>query len=143
MEPPSRLLWRSSIPTVLHIAIVVSRTLLHKKTTQKINLLGSNRLLQKLNLEVDFCAKVDFQKNYQPNILLYNKAILHYFPEVVIFKCNQTCSSARTKRVALYSEQTLAGELDNMERMLMQIELTVIAGDHESYKISVQINNAP
>lgn len=27
-------------------------------------------------------------------------------------------------------------ELDNIERMLMQIELTVIAGDQESYRIS-------
>lgn len=31
---------------------------------------------------------------------------------------------------------TFTVELDNIERMLIQIELTVIAGDHESYKIS-------
>lgn len=37
------------------------------------------------------------------------------------------------------TEQTFAGELDNMDRMLMQTELTVIAGDHDSYKISVRI----
>lgn len=34
--------------------------------------------------------------------------------------------------------QTFAVELDSMDRMLMQIELTVIAGDHESYKISAK-----
>ena len=33
---------------------------------------------------------------------------------------------------------TFAGELDSMERMLMQTELTVIAGDHESYRISAK-----
>ena len=33
--------------------------------------------------------------------------------------------------------KTFSVELDNMERMLMQTELTVIAGDHESYNISV------
>lgn len=33
-------------------------------------------------------------------------------------------------------KQTFAVELDNMESILMQIELTVIAGDHESYRIS-------
>ena len=33
-------------------------------------------------------------------------------------------------------EQTLTVELDNMDRMLMQMELTVMAGDHESYRIS-------
>lgn len=32
--------------------------------------------------------------------------------------------------------QTLSVELDNIDRMLIQIELTVIAGDHESYRIS-------
>ena len=31
---------------------------------------------------------------------------------------------------------TFAGELDNMDKMLIQTELTVIAGDHESYSIS-------
>lgn len=30
-------------------------------------------------------------------------------------------------------------ELDSIESMLMHIELTVMAGDHESYKISKQI----
>lgn len=30
-------------------------------------------------------------------------------------------------------------ELESIERMLIQIELTVIAGDHESYKISKQM----
>jgi hypothetical protein len=33
---------------------------------------------------------------------------------------------------------TFCVALDNMERMLMQIELTVIAGDQESYKISAR-----
>lgn len=33
--------------------------------------------------------------------------------------------------------QTFTVELDNMDRMLIQTELTVIAGDHESYNISV------
>ena len=33
-------------------------------------------------------------------------------------------------------EQTFMVELDSMERMLIQMELTVMAGDHESYKIS-------
>lgn len=33
--------------------------------------------------------------------------------------------------------QTFTVELDNIDRMLMQIELTVIAGDQESYRISV------
>ena len=37
--------------------------------------------------------------------------------------------------------QTFTVELDNMDRMLMQIELTVMAGDHESYKISAYIEN--
>jgi hypothetical protein len=36
-------------------------------------------------------------------------------------------------------ERTFAGELDSIERMLMQTEFTVIAGDHESYRISKQI----
>lgn len=41
----------------------------------------------------------------------------------------------------LRENKTLAGELDSMERMLMQIEPTVMAGDHESYRISTkQIN---
>jgi hypothetical protein len=31
---------------------------------------------------------------------------------------------------------TFAGELDNIDKMLMHTELTVIAGDHESYNIS-------
>lgn len=35
--------------------------------------------------------------------------------------------------------QTFAVELDSMDRILMQIELTVIAGDQESYKISAQL----
>ena len=34
--------------------------------------------------------------------------------------------------------QTLTVELDSMERMLIQMELTVIAGDQESYKISTE-----
>jgi hypothetical protein len=34
------------------------------------------------------------------------------------------------------NSQTLAGELDNMDKMLMHTELTVMAGDQESYKIS-------
>ena len=32
---------------------------------------------------------------------------------------------------------TFAGELDNIDKMLIQTELTVIAGDNESYNISV------
>lgn len=36
--------------------------------------------------------------------------------------------------------QTFTVELDSMERMLIQIELTVMAGDHESYKISTKYN---
>lgn len=35
---------------------------------------------------------------------------------------------------------TLTVELDSMERMLIQIELTVMAGDHESYRISAKFN---
>jgi len=31
---------------------------------------------------------------------------------------------------------TFAGELDNIDSILIHTELTVIAGDHESYKIS-------
>lgn len=31
---------------------------------------------------------------------------------------------------------TFAGELDSMDKMLIQTELTVIAGDQESYSIS-------
>lgn len=31
---------------------------------------------------------------------------------------------------------TFTVELESIERMLMQIELTVMAGDHESYSIS-------
>jgi hypothetical protein len=31
---------------------------------------------------------------------------------------------------------TFDGELDSMDKMLIQTELTVIAGDHESYSIS-------
>ena len=31
---------------------------------------------------------------------------------------------------------TFAGELDSIDKMLIQTELTVIAGDHESYSIS-------
>lgn len=34
--------------------------------------------------------------------------------------------------------RTFTGELDNIDRMLMQTELTVIAGDQESYKISAE-----
>jgi hypothetical protein len=34
--------------------------------------------------------------------------------------------------------QTLTVELDNMDRMLIQMELTVMAGDHESYRISAK-----
>lgn len=37
--------------------------------------------------------------------------------------------------------QTFEGALDNIERMLIQTELTVIAGDHESYKISASIDS--
>lgn len=33
---------------------------------------------------------------------------------------------------------TFTVELDNMERMLIQMELRVIAGDHESYKMSTK-----
>lgn len=33
---------------------------------------------------------------------------------------------------------TFSVELESMERMLMQIELTVMAGDHESYRISTK-----
>lgn len=35
---------------------------------------------------------------------------------------------------------TLTVELESIERMLMQIELTVMAGDHESYSISAEFN---
>lgn len=31
---------------------------------------------------------------------------------------------------------TFAGELESIDKMLIQTELTVIAGDHESYNIS-------
>ena len=34
--------------------------------------------------------------------------------------------------------ETFSCELDSMERMLMQTELTVMAGDHESYRISAK-----
>lgn len=37
--------------------------------------------------------------------------------------------------------QTFTVELDNMERILIQIELTVIAGDQESYRISARTND--
>lgn len=37
-------------------------------------------------------------------------------------------------------DQTFTVELDNMESMLIQIELTVMAGDHESYRMSVETN---
>lgn len=33
---------------------------------------------------------------------------------------------------------TFAVELDNMDKMLIQTELTVIAGDQESYNISAE-----
>lgn len=39
-----------------------------------------------------------------------------------------------------FRNQTFIVELDSMERMLIQMELTVMAGDHESYKISTQNN---
>jgi phosphopantetheine adenylyltransferase len=38
--------------------------------------------------------------------------------------------------VSVRAVSTFSVELESMERMLMQIELTVMAGDHESYKIS-------
>ena len=37
-------------------------------------------------------------------------------------------------------EPTFVVELESMERMLIQMELTVIAGDHESYNISTEKN---
>lgn len=37
-------------------------------------------------------------------------------------------------------KQTFTVELDNMERMLIQMELAVMAGDHESYRISANEN---
>jgi len=36
---------------------------------------------------------------------------------------------------------TFTVALDNIDRMLIQIELTVIAGDHESYSISARTKN--
>ena len=36
------------------------------------------------------------------------------------------------------NQETFTVELDNMDRMLMHTELTVIAGDHESYNISAK-----
>lgn len=48
------------------------------------------------------------------------------------WKISYTCQNQ-----SKYEGVTLTVELDNIERMLMQIELTVIAGDQESYKISV------
>lgn len=36
---------------------------------------------------------------------------------------------------------TFTVELDNMERILIQMELTVIAGDQESYKISAIVSH--
>lgn len=47
---------------------------------------------------------------------------------------------SKIDRVINNSNQTFTVELDNMERMLIQMELTVIAGDHESYKISANTN---
>lgn len=47
------------------------------------------------------------------------------------------------KHSCIKSKQTLAVELDSIERMLMQTEPTVIAGDHESYRISTRTNNQP
>lgn len=41
-----------------------------------------------------------------------------------------------SKKKEMMNNITFTVELDSMDRMLMQIELTVIAGDHESYKIS-------
>lgn len=35
---------------------------------------------------------------------------------------------------------TFTVELDSMERMLIQMELTVMAGDHESYRISTEFH---
>lgn len=35
---------------------------------------------------------------------------------------------------------TFTVELDSIERMLIQIELTVMAGDHESYRISAEFH---
>lgn len=36
------------------------------------------------------------------------------------------------------AQGTFAVELDNMDKMLIQTELTVIAGDQESYNISAE-----
>lgn len=88
MEPPSNLLWRLTIPAVLHVAVVISRTLL------------------------------------QPE-----KMILILTPKNIWrWLAAQECMG------------TLTAELDNMDRMLMQTELTVIAGDQESYSISGTAN---
>lgn len=40
-------------------------------------------------------------------------------------------------------KHTLEVELDSIERMLMHTELTVMAGDHESYNISAPIAKRP
>lgn len=42
----------------------------------------------------------------------------------------------RKTKTSQYKIHTFAVELESIDRILMQIELTVIAGDHESYNIS-------
>ena len=57
MEPPSCLLRRSAIPTVLHIAIIVRGTLLHKDRSQ----LSTYIMLQLLSKAVfgsDICEEI-------------------------------------------------------------------------------------
>lgn len=46
------------------------------------------------------------------------------------------CQSQRKKRMHKTHKQTFTDELDSIERMLRQIELSLIAGDHEPYKTS-------
>lgn len=85
MEPPSSLLWGSSVLTILHISVIIGRSLLESSERKKVHILQKNK------------ESIDY-------------------------------------RIA----STFSVELESMERMLMQIELTVIAGDHESYSISTR-----
>nr|DAD22293.1 TPA_asm: hypothetical protein HUJ06_023756 [Nelumbo nucifera] len=88
MEPPSRLLGRSTIPTVFHVAIIICWALLQPKPKSITN---------------------------------QSRLKIHY----------------KQLQILMQFIQTFMVELDSIERMLIQIELTVIAGDQESYRISV------
>lgn len=62
-------------------------------------------------------------------LLLQGENNKHHKKKIILWKASKDENTFNT--------QTFTGELDSIERMLRQIELSLIAGDHESYKTSV------